>query len=247
MLSIISPAKTMDFSNSDDSGELCNFLPETNILLDELKAFSITRLRSIIETSEKLSKLNFDRYQNFDSLPSKPAIYAYNGDVYSKIDRTFSKDQINFLKKHVGIISGLYGLLGPMDKIRPYRLEMRARLPISAQNGLSVFWQKTITESLKDKISKHKNKILINLASKEYSKAIDRKNLRVPVVDIHFMENRGDVLKNIPINAKRARGMMLNYIIKNEIDDLDGLKKFNANGYEFSSSNSTESNFFFLK
>ncbi len=221
---------------------------ETKKLLSELKTMSEAKLKKIMKISDKLAELNFLRYQTFESLPAKQAILAYDGDVYSNIDKkTLSPGVLRFSQDHLRIVSGLYGLIKPLDKIRAYRLEMSIKLAKNAPNGLDRLWQEKITRKLNNDLKTHENKYLINLASNEYSSAIDRKLLEVPMINIHFREFRDGMMKNIALNSKRARGMVADYIVRNEIDTPGEIKKLNKSDYEFNSELSDESNYFFVK
>jgi len=250
VISIISPAKSMNFDPGESNiffNELEEF-DETKKLLSELKTLSKVKLKKIMKISDKLAELNFLRYQKFESLPAKQAILAYDGDVYSNIDKkTFSNEVLRFSQDHVRIVSGFYGLIRPLDKIRAYRLEMSIKLAKNAPNGLDRLWQEKITRKLNNDLKTHENKYLINLASNEYASAIDRKLLEVPMINIHFREFRDGVIKNIALNSKRARGMVVDYIVRNNIDVPEEIKNFNNSCYEFNLKLSNESNYFFVK
>ena len=221
---------------------------ETEKLLSELKTLSEAKLKKIMKISDKLAELNFLRYQTFESLPAKQAILAYDGDVYSSIDKkTFSPENLRFSQDHLRIVSGFYGLIRPLDKIREYRLEMSTKLAKNAQNGLDRLWQEKITRKLNNDLKTHENKYLINLASNEYASAIDQKLLEVPMINIHFREFRDGMIKNIALNSKRARGMVVDYIVRNNIDTPGEIKNFNKSDYKFNPKLSDESNYFFVK
>ena len=221
---------------------------ETKKLLTELKTLSKVKLKRIMKISDKLAELNFLRYQTFESLPAKQAILAYDGDVYSSIDKkTFSPENLRFSQDHLRIVSGFYGLIRPLDKIRAYRLEMSTKLAKNAQNGLDRLWQEKITRKLNNDLKTHENKYLINLASNEYASAIDQKLLEVPMINIHFREFRDGMIKNIALNSKRARGMVVDYIVRNNIDTPGEIKNFNKSDYKFNPQLSDESNYFFVK
>lgn len=249
MLIIISPAKTMDFAGAseDKSGEF-TMSDGTKKLLAELQKMGLSNLQNILETSEKLSQLNFDRFKEFNKLPTKPAIFSYDGDVYSNIQReSLNKGDVEFLNDHLRIISGFYGVLKPLDPIKAYRLEMKSKLPQNAPKGLHLFWKEEITTRLRDEMEKNNYSHIVNLASNEYSAAIDRAKLQKPVIDISFLEYRNAQLKNIAVNAKRARGMMVHYIAKNHITTPEKLKKFSESGYEFNAEKSTNTEFVFVR
>lgn len=250
MITIISPAKSMDFNScAPDVGSSSVKASENmDLVLKELKSLSATQIAKLMKVSAKIAELNYERFQGFENLPEKQAIFAYDGDVYKNIDaESFSASQLDFAQKHLRIISALYGLVLPLDKIKAYRLEMSCKLPGSCKGPVSEFWKNYITSELSSALQNHKNKYLINLASNEYFAAIALKDLEAKVIDVHFRENRKGVLKNIALNAKRARGMMSDYIIRNEIDNPDDLQSFDASGYKFDPSLSDRENFFFVK
>ena len=168
--------------------------------------------------------------------------------MYKNIDsETFAASELHFAQNHLRIVSALYGLLSPLDKIKAYRLEMICKLPEIAPSGMHHFWKEQITKQLKIELHSHKNKFLINLASNEYSVAIGNDQLSAPIINIHFREIRNGELKTIALNAKRARGMMSDYIIRNAIDIPNDLKSFNINGYNFDATRSDDNNFFFIR
>lgn len=250
MISIISPAKSMNFDPMDSSilfTELEGF-EETEKLLRELRALSEAEIRKVMKISDELAKLNFSRYQAFESLQAKQAILAYNGDVYAQMGKeTFSSGELMFSQDHLRIISGFYGLLRPLDKIRPYRLEMSIKLAENAPNGLDKLWKEKVTHRLNHELKAHKNKYLINLASNDYSSVIDKKLLEFPMINIHYREFRGGVMKNIALNSKRARGAAVEQIVRNKIDTPGEVKNFNELGYKFNSELSDEGNYCFVK
>ncbi|GAB4163101.1 MAG: peroxide stress protein YaaA [Rickettsiaceae bacterium] len=250
MISIISPAKSMDFSPIDSSVVSTDLeeLVETTSILNELKTFSSEDIKKLMSVSDKIAMLNYDRYQSYEKLPEKQALFAYDGDVYNNIGKeSMTQAMLAFAQKHVRIISGLYGLLKPLDRIRAYRLEMSIKLPLAAPQGLDKFWQNVISQKINEELEKHEHKFLINLASKEYFAAINERLLRFPVINLHFFEWRKGELKNIALNSKRARGMAAGYIIKNAIDDPESIKGFKASGYSFESSKSSVSDYVFIK
>lgn len=250
MISIISPAKSMNFDPADTSvsfSELEEF-GETKKILSELKSLSKAELKNLMKISDNLADLNFFRYQTFESLSAKQAILAYDGDVYDNIDKkTLSPRFLSFSQDHLRIVSGLYGLIRPLDKIRAYRLEMSIKLAKNAPYGLDKLWREKVTSRLNNDLKTHKKKCLINLASKEYVAAIDTKLLEFPMINIHFREFKDDVVKNIALNSKRARGMVVDYIVRNEIDCPEEIKKFNKSKYKYNSDLSDEGNYFFVK
>ena len=250
MLIIISPAKTMSQENWHKTDLSCdqNISFHTDILLQAIKSYSAEELEKILGVSEKLAQVNFERYKNFEIAEQQEAFYAYDGDVYKNIQRNnLSDKQIDYISKHLRIISGLYGVLNAFDLIKPYRLEMGAKLPIVASKGLHLFWQNIITDFLQEELQYFDKKIILNLASNEYSAAINRKKLDADVIDVFFLEKKEEKLQNIAVNAKRARGKLLNYMIQHQFTDPEIAQKFNENGYKFNSELSDELNYYFIR
>ncbi|PCJ29848.1 MAG: hypothetical protein COA94_00380 [Rickettsiales bacterium] len=254
MITIISPAKSMDF-NPEPEGSLSllgkwrahSGRNNTHELLAILKGLSAGQIGKIMKVSEKIAKQNHQRFQTYENLPEKPAIFAYVGDVYKKMEPgTFSLEDLEFAQDNLRIISAFYGLVRPMDKIKAYRLEMVNKLPGAPVKSLALMWQEDIAQMINEEIKTHPNKYVINLASDEYSAAIDAASLDAKMVNIHFREIRDGVLRNIAINSKRARGRMAGYIIKGRIGSPEELKSVSALHYAFDAGLSDESNFFFV-
>ena len=249
MITIISSAKTMDFSKPT-----LNLKPtypiytkDADNLAKICSKFSLENLGKLLEVNDKLAKLNYDRFQNFISASKKPAILAYSGDVFQQLDKTnFDDNDLSFADQHIAIISGLYGILKAMDFIAPYRLEIATRLSTEFFGNLYSYWTEKITSYFNNALLKETNsKYIINLASEEYSKSIDRKKLTFPLVSISFKQMRKNKLENIGILTKKARGKMLNMIIQNKIDDIDNLKSFSDEGYQYTPENSDSQNLVF--
>jgi len=248
VITIISPAKTQDFTSIIPAiqATLPGFSDKTQQLLLLCKNLSKNQIKQLMNISDKLAELNYHRYQDFDNLTTRQAIFAYNGDVYDNIDRlSFSEEERDFLQSHMLIISGLYGLLRPLDQIRAYRLEMSTKLP--NLNKLSSFWEKDITNYINQILAIQSNKYLINLSSNEYSCAINADELKYPMINIHFKENRNGKLQTIGINAKKARGSMLNFIVKKLIDIPSALQEFSSHNYQYNKIESSDKNWVFIK
>jgi cytoplasmic iron level regulating protein YaaA (DUF328/UPF0246 family) len=248
MISIISPAKSMDFNSEVPCAELTN-LPQnskTNLIISKLQSLSQDQIAKIMGVSTKIAELNYQRFQNFENLPEKQALFAYTGDVYKNIDSfSFTNKELQFAQKHLRIASALYGLVSPLDKIKAYRLEMVSKLSTIAPKGMAKFWQEHITTQLNLELQTHKNDCLVNLASNEYSAAINPALLNFSIINIHFREIRNGSIKNIALNSKRARGMLADYIIRNAINSPNAIKSFNSNNYNYDLSMSDDNNFFF--
>lgn len=200
--------------------------------------------------SDALSELNFERNQEW-ALPftkdnARPAIYAFNGDVYRGLDAyTIPNKKIQKLQDTVRILSGLYGVLKPLDLMQPYRLEMGTKTPIGAKKNLYEFWKKEIVVSLNAELKD--NEVFVNLASNEYFKAVDKKALKVPVVNVDFKERKDDKYKIVSFFAKKARGLMARYIVDTNAKLADDLKGFDAEGYGFNEKLSSENQLIFTR
>jgi len=200
--------------------------------------------------SDALGQLNYERNQSW-TLPftadnSRPAVYAFNGDVYRGLDAyTIPKDKIETLQNTVRILSGLYGLLKPIDLIQPYRLEMGTKLPVGTKKNLYEFWKKDITDALNQELEE--DELFLNLASNEYFKAIDKKALKVPVVTANFKDFKNGEYKMISFYAKVARGLMARYIVDNNAKTIEDLKGFNYEGYGYSEPMSSENDLVFIR
>ena len=249
MLAIISPSKTQDFSQCDiDIFSQTRQIESSNELIGILKNKSKSQIAKLMSISEKLSELNFDRFQNFH-LPftlknAKQAILAFKGDVYNGINAPeLSHEDLEFAQGKVRMLSGLYGVIRPLDLIQPYRLEMGTKLSNAKGGDLYDYWGSDISSVLNE----DEPDLIVNLASNEYSKAIDKKTLNADILDIVFKEKKGDNYKVIGIYAKRARGLMVNYIIRNRLDKPEELKDFTDEGYRFDKSLSSDSSWVFLR
>ena len=249
MLAIISPSKTQDFSQCDiDIFSQTRQIESSNELIGILKNKSKSQIAKLMSISEKLSELNFDRFQNFQ-LPftlknAKQAILAFKGDVYNGINAPeLSHEDLEFAQGKVRMLSGLYGVIRPLDLIQPYRLEMGTKLSNAKGGDLYDYWGSDISSILNE----DESDLIVNLASNEYSKAIDKKTLNADILDIVFKEKKGDNYKVIGIYAKRARGLMVNYIIRNRLDKPEELKDFTDEGYRFDKGLSNDSSWVFLR
>ncbi|MCB2182326.1 MAG: peroxide stress protein YaaA [Desulfobulbaceae bacterium] len=239
MLLILSPSKTQDFEcRQYEDYSLPALLDESRSLIDRLKELTQDELSTLMKISEKLSSLNRQRYQNF-ALPftqenARQAIFAFKGDVYNGIDSdNYTDEDLQFCQGHVRILSGLYGILKPLDLIQPYRLEMGTKLVSDRGKNLYEFWGNKVTDLLNNDFAGEAGPVLVNLASNEYYKAIQPKRLQAEIITIAFKENKNSQYKVIGLFAKRARGLMTDYVIKNKISEVEKLKSFNKKGYTF--------------
>jgi len=252
MIIITSPSKTQDFSLMINKVQLSKPVMREKIgsIISEMKKKTKDEISSMMKISNKLSELNFNRFKDFSDHFSesnaKPALFAFQGDVYSGIEvEGYSKEELNFAQKHLRILSGLYGVLKPLDLIQPYRLEMGTKLTVGKSKNLYEFWGDQISKELNR--DSRKDTVILNLASKEYSKVLDRKALEGVIINIDFKENKEGKYKTIGLFAKRARGKMINFIIRNKLDNMDSIKKFNLDGYMFSEEMSDEYNLCFTR
>ncbi len=244
---VISPAKSLDFETKVPTKQYTtpNFLSEAEKLNGVLKKKSPKNISELMSISDKLAQLNWQRNQDWD-LPftienARQAVYAFNGDVYTGLDAyTLSEDKLNVLQNKLRILSGLYGVLKPLDLMQPYRLEMGTKLKIGRKDNLYEFWKETITKHLNEELEE--GELFVNLASNEYFSAVDKKIVKVPVITPQFKDWKGDKLKIISFFAKKARGMMVRYIIDTGAETLEDLKGFNYEGYGFSEEHSVKSN-----
>lgn len=250
MITVISTAKTMDFESKELSfSSKPIFHSESESLVNRCKALTLEQIKGLMSVSDKIARTNYTRFQMFydNTTPEKQAIYTYNGDVYNGIQtNSFDAEDIKYAQSSIRILSGLYGILRPMDLIKPYRLEMGARLEVNQQKGLYQFWRNKITSHIIKELESHKEKIIINLASNEYSSVIDRNNTSCQIIDIVFKETKNNKTKIVPIKSKRARGVMTNFIIKEKITNPESLKAFEENGYRFNESLSSSGEYVFV-
>ena len=231
MIIILSPSKTLDSIKVKEQPNATqpNFLAQSEIIVERLRRLTIDDLKELMGISPTLARLNFERYLKwqlpFDEKNSHPALLTFKGDVYEGIDvKDFTKDDLAFAQQTVRILSGLYGVLKPLDLMQPYRLEMGTKIEINKDSNLYEFWQKTLTDHFNKLLASDTENTLVNLASNEYSKAINIKKLKGNVITPVFKEQKGNELKTIAIFAKRARGLMTRFAIKNRLDKVEHLK-----------------------
>ncbi|AJR02417.1 peroxide stress protein YaaA [Siansivirga zeaxanthinifaciens] len=249
---VLSPAKSLDFETSlpvsqHSEAQFLNQSEKLNKLLKKKSSKDLSKLMSI---SDALAQLNYERNQDW-SLPftndnARPAIYAFSGDVYKGLDAyTIAEDKIETAQNTVRILSGLYGLLKPLDLIQPYRLEMGTKLTVGKNKNLYEFWKKDITKALNESLAD--GEVFLNLASNEYFKAVDTKALKVPVINADFKDFKNGEYKIISFFAKEARGLMARFIIDTNAKTVDDLKAFNYGGYGFSEQMSKDNNLVFTR
>jgi uncharacterized protein len=235
---VISPAKSLDYTTALPTQRFTEpqFLDKANTIQKTLKKKKPKDLMELMDISEKLADLNWQRNQDwvlpFTPENARPAVYAFNGDVYTGLDAyTIPADKLDVLQDQLRILSGLYGILRPLDLMQEYRLEMGTSIAIGTKKNLYEFWKKTITDALNKELTK--DELFINLASNEYFSAVDTKALKVPVITPEFKDYKDGKLKMISFFAKKARGLMVRYIIDTNAKTIEDLKGFNYEGYAF--------------
>jgi uncharacterized protein len=254
MLIVVSPAKTLDYETPPKTkiNTLPDYLDDSQELINRLRRFSSLDIAELMKVSKKIADLNFDRYEawnkKFTEKNAKQAALAFKGDVYTGLDaESFSAADFKFAQKHFRILSGLYGLLRPLDLMQPYRLEMGTKLETDRGKNLYEFWGSKVTEGLNKQLKKTKSSYLINLASNEYFKSVKPKELDAEIITPEFREYKNGDYKMIGIYAKKARGMLSRYIIQNQLTDPEDIKSFNEDGYKFNKKLSTANKFVFTR
>ncbi|TXD35558.1 peroxide stress protein YaaA [Lujinxingia vulgaris] len=254
MLVLLSPSKSLDFESPVPVSEHSEppFLKDSKQLIEKLRELSRADLKELMGISDKLADLNYDRYRDFE-LPFSPenarqALWAFTGDVYTDFQLdAYTDDDVAFAQEHIRILSGLYGVLRPLDLMQPYRLEMGTRLENARGKNLYEFWGKKITEVLNEKLAEQESQMVINLASNEYFKSVKTKSLKGKLITPVFRDRKGEKYKIIAFWAKRARGMMADYIVRERITDPERLKGFTGGGYYFSDERSSDGEYVFLR
>jgi len=239
---LISPAKSLDFENIVETSISSEpiFADQAFKINNTIKNLTAPDLSSLMSISPKLSELNWSRNQDFQKIDSKEkeAIFAFNGDVYDGIDaNSINKSNYEKLQNSLRILSGLYGILKPFDKIKAYRLEMGTKISINGSKNLYDFWKENVTNSLIDEINE--NDIIVNLASNEYFSVIDKSLIPNTIVTPQFKDFKNGKLKIISFYAKKARGLMTRFLIDNDIKSLSDIESFNSSGYMFSQNETT--------
>jgi uncharacterized protein len=254
MIILLSPAKTLDFKKHTISVATTApiFQQQANEIAAQLKSYDIAELRKLLGISESLARLTFERYQSWVNKPgivlSKQAIHAFKGDVYQGLRADdFSEDDLLLAQDKVRILSGLYGILRPLDQMQPHRLEMGTQLAVAEYPNLYHLWNDKIANQLRVELHEKGDLTLLNLASKEYSDAVDFGALGVRVVQPVFMDYSSGKYRVISFFAKKARGLMTRYIIKNRIGKVDDIKSFNLDNYFFNPPMSRENQWFFTR
>jgi cytoplasmic iron level regulating protein YaaA (DUF328/UPF0246 family) len=240
MLMLLSPAKSLDYETPPAVSRhtLPRFVDESAALIEVIKPYTPAQIGSLMDLSDALSQLNVARYgawsPKFSAKNSKQAVLAFNGDVYEGLDaNSLNAEQLDWAQNHLAILSGLYGILRPLDWMQPYRLEMGTKLSNPRGKDLYAWWGDTLAEHLNAQLRKQGDDLIVNLASQEYFKAVKRKALKARVVECVFEDHKAGVYKIISFHAKRARGLMARHLIVNQITREADLQSFNAEGYAF--------------
>lgn len=254
MLMVVSPAKNLDYETPPSTKQSTqpDLLDQAEILMQDLRKLAPQDLSQLMSISDKLGTLNFDRNQAwaqpFTTDNAKQAVLAFNGDVYSGLDApNFTAADFKYAQKHLRILSGLYGLLKPLDLMQAYRLEMGTKFANQRGANLYEFWGEIVTEALNQQLKKNKSEILLNLASNEYFKVVKPKLLNAEIIAPAFKDWKNGQYKIISFYAKKARGLMAAYVIKNQITDAESLKKFDSDGYYYNTDLSTDKQWVFTR
>lgn len=254
MLALISPAKTLDYQTAlpTDQYTQARLLDQSQQLIEVAKVLSASEIASLMQVSEKIAQLNVGRFNDwqseFDFSNARQAIFAFKGDVYTGLDAYHLSDpDIHFAQQHLRMLSGLYGLLRPLDLMMPYRLEMGTKLKNSRGHNLYEFWGNRITQLINQDLEQASSKILLNLASDEYYKSVQEKQVQADIIKPVFLDQKNGKYKIISFYAKKARGLMARYMIEHKIEQADDLKAFNTDGYYFDSENSSTTELVFKR
>ncbi|AHM60019.1 hypothetical protein D770_08790 [Flammeovirgaceae bacterium 311] len=254
MLIIISPSKTQDFAPLSQTPDYTvpQFLDDSSKLVAELRKKKPAALGKLMDISENLAGLNHERFQEwqtpFTPENAKPALFAFKGDVYTGIPaEEYSSEELQYAQEHLRILSGLYGLLRPLDLMQPYRLEMKIKLKNKRGADLYKFWGKRLTDGLNNALQQQKEAVLVNLASNEYYKALQPKDIKGRIITPQFKEFKNGKYSMVALFAKRARGMMTDYILRNRLETPEAIKGFDREGYSFSEPLSVSDEWVFVR
>jgi len=248
MIAVLSPAKTLDYESAlpklDPTAP--RFADEAKTLAHAAAHLTQKKLSELMHISPALAKLNADRYRDFDTLPERPAMFAFAGDVYTGLEaKTLDEAAVDYAQDHVRMLSGLYGLLRPLDRMRPYRLEMGTRWA-PRKTKLTDWWGDRIAKLLADDVEAEGSGTILNLASQEYWAAADGKLPKsIRVVAIDFRE--GEAQKFVSFHAKKARGMVARWLVEHRVDDIEGIKGFDSDGYAYDAAGSSDAQFRFVR
>ncbi len=254
MLALISPAKTLDYETAlpTDTYTQPRLLAQSQQLIDVCRKLSASEIASLMTVSEKIANLNVERFRDwnadFDFSNARQALFAFKGDVYTGLDAYHLKDrEIDFAQQHLRMLSGLYGLLRPLDLMMPYRLEMGTKLKNSRGHNLYEFWGSIITDQINQDLAEIDAKVLVNLASDEYYKSVNEKKIQAEIIKPVFLDQKNGKYKVISFYAKKARGLMARYLIENKLSQVEQLKAFDSEGYYFDAESSSDKELVFKR
>ena len=252
MLSVISPSKNLDFKTRVTSRKKTEpiFLNQAAELVDTMRQMDADDIKLLMNINDELATLNEERFHSWDTdyRGTKPAVHAFRGDVYLGLDaKTLTERDLTSAQRRIRILSGLYGILRPMDRIHPYRLEMGLPLQTNGFENLYQFWGERVADSLNEELNQQRKPILVNLASDEYFKVIDTSRIDHPIVQCQFLDKFRGNYRFMSYYGKRARGLMARHIVTEKIDNLAGLKRFSSNGYRFNKELSSKSKLVFTR
>ncbi|MBS3806392.1 MAG: peroxide stress protein YaaA [Bacteroidales bacterium] len=254
MITILSPAKKLDQKTDRqiNSPTTPNFLKDSQVLVEELRNFSPDELSALMNVSRNIAELNYERYSRwhtpFTPENAQPAVFMFNGQVYQGLQAVnLEDDDLQFGQEHLRILSGLYGLLRPLDLIQPYRLEMGTKLSNPRGDDLYTFWGDKLTQAINESLQQHDSRVLLNLASNEYYKTVKKDKLEGEVITPVFKEKKGDQYRTVAVYAKKARGLMSRFILRNRIDDPEAIQSFDEDGYVFSPQQSSKKEWVFVR
>lgn len=254
MLALISPAKTLDYESAlpTDSHTLPRLLAHSQELIDVSRTLSASEIANLMSVSEKIANLNVERFRDwqadFDFSNARQALFAFKGDVYTGLDAYSLKDQdIDYAQQHLRMLSGLYGLLRPLDLMMPYRLEMGTKLKNPRGSNLYEFWGTIITDLINEDLAAAKSELLVNIASDEYYKSVKESKIQAEIIKPVFLDQKNGKYKVISFYAKKARGLMARFIIENKLERAEDLKAFNSEGYYFDADSSLKGELVFKR
>ncbi len=254
MLALISPAKTLDYESAlpTDLHTLPRLLDQSQQLIDLSRKLSASEISKLMSVSEKIATLNVGRFHDwnadFNFANARQAIFAFKGDVYTGLDAYHLKDtDIQFAQKHLRMLSGLYGLLRPLDLMMPYRLEMGTKLANLRGHNLYEFWGEIITHLINDDLKQSESELLVNISSDEYYKSVKESKIQAEIIKPVFLDQKNGQYKVISFYAKKARGLMARYIIENKLEKAEDLKSFNISGYYFDAESSLKGELVFKR
>ncbi len=254
MLTILGPAKTIDTSphGITEKNSFPQYIDHAEKLVNQVRKYSVPQLKNLMKVSDKLATLSFERYagwhNSYSAEEGQQAILAFSGEVFNGLQaRSLNEADLLFAQEHIRLLSGLYGVLKPLDLILPYRLEMGIKMKIRRDNNLYDFWKKIIPGKIADETAAQDTQVLINLASNEYFRSIQPGSFPFKIITPVFKESDGAGYRNVTVYAKKARGMMLRFIIQNRINNPEYLKAFDEDGYYFNSNFTNEKEWVFCR